>query len=326
LVDADVAGSADDFGITLMGGQVAFGVGNPDTTIRSQTIVNDEQWHHVAVTRIASSGQMNLYIDGRIERTAPGPAGVKQAAPVIRVGAIQTQGSNQFFRGQFDDLRFYSTVLSDAQIAYLAEPCWITRDVYGTVGGDWTGRDGIQDCMIDLTDFSFLSKRWRPAAPADVVYEAEEAEEISGPLLRNSVAGYSGTGYLVFLISAAGEWVQWNISLAEPLQGEIFFRYINGSNTERLMDLYLDGVFYTTVPFSPTGSWETWAETGIPVHLGAGVHSIRIESTGTFGPYLDKMTLRASSSAFFTMDRLAEIAQNWLLCYDPLRPDCIWPF
>ncbi|HOM61898.1 MAG TPA: LamG domain-containing protein [Anaerohalosphaeraceae bacterium] len=326
LVDADAAGTADDFGITLMGGQVAFGVGNPDTTIRSQTIVNDDQWHHVAVTRNASSGQMNLYVDGRMERTATGPAGVKQAAPVIRVGAIQTQGVNQFFRGEIDDLRFYSTVLGDAQIAYLAEPCKITRDVYGTVGGDWTGRDGIQDCMIDLADFFFLSKNWRPTEPEDLVYEAEEADEIGGPLFRNSAAGYSGTGYLVFLVSAAGERVQWNISLAEPFHGEIFFRYMDGSGTERVMDLYLDGVFYTTVLFSPTGSWEIWAETGTPVHLEVGPHSIRLESTGTFGPYLDKMMLRTTLSASFAMDSLVEIAQNWLLCYDPLRPDCPWPF
>jgi hypothetical protein len=45
LVDGEVAGGMDDFGISLAGNGAAFGVGNPDTTITSTSAVNDGQWH-----------------------------------------------------------------------------------------------------------------------------------------------------------------------------------------------------------------------------------------------------------------------------------------
>src|SRR5438046_5196211 len=44
LVDAEVSGITDDFGVSFGGGKVLFGVGRPDTTVRSGSLA-DGAWH-----------------------------------------------------------------------------------------------------------------------------------------------------------------------------------------------------------------------------------------------------------------------------------------
>src|SRR5262249_25224497 len=51
LVDGEVAGVVNDFGVTLIRTNAAFGVGNPDTTITTTNAINDGTWHHVTATR-----------------------------------------------------------------------------------------------------------------------------------------------------------------------------------------------------------------------------------------------------------------------------------
>lgn len=42
LVDAEVENGVNDFGISLLGQKIAFGLGPNDVTITSKSIVNDE--------------------------------------------------------------------------------------------------------------------------------------------------------------------------------------------------------------------------------------------------------------------------------------------
>ena len=117
LVDGEVANVGNDFGVSLVGGQVAFGVGNPDTTILSTSNVNDGTWHHVAVTRNAATGSMVLYVDGAQQAAATGPTGTRSAPANLRVGSLQT--NLNFFAGQIDELRLYGAALTAAQVAAL---------------------------------------------------------------------------------------------------------------------------------------------------------------------------------------------------------------
>ena len=68
ILDRDVFGDTpDDFGLSLFNGNLRFGTGpNVDTnTIQTSGVnVADNQWHHVAIVRIASSGQVRIYVDG----------------------------------------------------------------------------------------------------------------------------------------------------------------------------------------------------------------------------------------------------------------------
>jgi hypothetical protein len=79
VVDRDVWGGGDygDFGLSLANGRVVFGVarGESGATVCGQREVTDGQWHHIAVTREASSGRIRLFVDGRLDGEALGPAG-----------------------------------------------------------------------------------------------------------------------------------------------------------------------------------------------------------------------------------------------------------
>jgi len=119
LVDGEVSGTAEDFGVTLVGDKAAFGVGNPDTTITSTTAINDGQWHHVAATRDAVSGQMRLYVDGSLQASAQGPNGTKNAPPHLRLGSIRTGAAGGFLTGVIDDVQLFGRVLSAAEIPQL---------------------------------------------------------------------------------------------------------------------------------------------------------------------------------------------------------------
>lgn len=78
IFDRDIWGDGDfgDYGVSLAGGQIAFGVNNGayGEGICSSTNVADEQWHHLAVTRQVD-GLMRLFVDGRPEAEFQGPPG-----------------------------------------------------------------------------------------------------------------------------------------------------------------------------------------------------------------------------------------------------------
>jgi O-glycosyl hydrolase len=119
LVDGEVSGTVDDFGVALVGGRAALGIGNPDTTITSTGSVNDGQWHHVAATRDAVSGVMQLFIDGALQAATNGPTGTKAAPPFLRIGSIQQGYAGGFFPGVIDDVQLFGRVFAASEIGQL---------------------------------------------------------------------------------------------------------------------------------------------------------------------------------------------------------------
>jgi hypothetical protein len=71
IVDRDIFGNGDygDYGIFLAGGRIAFGVNNgtQSYTLLSSTVVADDNWHYIAVTRSATSGTMQIFIDSVLD-------------------------------------------------------------------------------------------------------------------------------------------------------------------------------------------------------------------------------------------------------------------
>ena len=114
LVDAEVNGAVYDFGLTLGNGKVLFGTGNPDTTIRSTSALNNGAWHHVAAVRHKGTGTLRLYVDGVLDATGAGATADLTAPPRMRLGSLAT--SLNFFQGELDEVRIWNVVRDAAQI------------------------------------------------------------------------------------------------------------------------------------------------------------------------------------------------------------------
>ncbi len=117
LIDGECAGVTNDFGISLLQGKLAFGVGNPDITIYSQTSVNDGKWHHCTCTRNKWSGAIKIYIDGQIEASGSGGTQSLNSASELNAGRIHT-GFN-YYDGLLDDIRIYNYVIPEGLITEL---------------------------------------------------------------------------------------------------------------------------------------------------------------------------------------------------------------
>ena len=157
LVDGDVPGSEDDFGISLMNGVVAFGMGNPDTTIFTSTAINDGDWHHIAATRDKASGQIRIYVDGAEEASGLGPLGTRTAASSLNIGTRLSGGD--FFSGKIDDLRIFNFKMSQADIvSIIAENELLLGDV---------NLDGVVN-LLDVDSFLERIASGKYQAEADV--------------------------------------------------------------------------------------------------------------------------------------------------------------
>ncbi|MCX6344461.1 MAG: hypothetical protein NT018_05225 [Armatimonadetes bacterium] len=118
IVDAEVGGVTDDFGISYLNSKVAFGVGNGDTTLQSTSTINGGSWKHVACTRNSATGQMKVYINGVLEATTTGPTGAKSVPATMHFGNLQT--NINYFSGAIDQVKIFNSVLTATDITNLA--------------------------------------------------------------------------------------------------------------------------------------------------------------------------------------------------------------
>jgi hypothetical protein len=115
LVDAEVAGGNDDFGTSLCDGRIIAGVGSgADTSVVSGTGYNDGGWHNVVMTRSATTGLFELFIDGASAASTTTHTRPLTASAIISFGRSQSGGFH--FAGTLDEVAVYTTVLSGATV------------------------------------------------------------------------------------------------------------------------------------------------------------------------------------------------------------------
>lgn len=130
ITGVDQQGTTSDinWGTLDASGKIGIYVGDTGG-IYSVSPINDGQWHHVAMTRDATTGQIQLYVDSVLNGSSilAGAIGTK-AAQFYLIGAL-TDRSNagyvtgaNYFNGQLDDVRIYNRVLSAAEIAQIGSP------------------------------------------------------------------------------------------------------------------------------------------------------------------------------------------------------------
>ncbi|HUG85298.1 MAG TPA: LamG domain-containing protein, partial [Euzebya sp.] len=119
LVDANVSGTNNDFGVSLRAdGRVVAGVGGGggDTSVVSSSSGhNDGDWHHVVFTRTRSTGAFILYVDGVDVGTATNNTAALTASPTLVFGRAAAGGN--FYAGSLDEIAIYDTVMAPATVA-----------------------------------------------------------------------------------------------------------------------------------------------------------------------------------------------------------------
>jgi len=91
-------------------GKLAFDTSGSADVIGTSAI-NDQQWHHVAVTRDGTT--IKLYVDGVLETTGSVPSFTVPTA-TSRIGS--PTGVDNFFRGEMNDFRIWNDVRTEAEI------------------------------------------------------------------------------------------------------------------------------------------------------------------------------------------------------------------
>lgn len=106
---------AKTWGVALCGNKIGFGLGK--TTIMSKTDVTTGRWHFVVTTLDASSGELKLYINGKLEAEAKVDFHQEDTSPAsyIYIGASQS-AQKTYFYGSLDELKIYSRVLNAEEI------------------------------------------------------------------------------------------------------------------------------------------------------------------------------------------------------------------
>lgn len=117
IVDAEVGGQTNDFGTSLNGSKLCFGIGSADYSITSNMDINDGSWKHIAVTRTKTTGTISIYINGVLDISGTCyNRGSLTASTYLRIGGMQTGGAS-YLNGALDDVRVWNVVRTQAQIA-----------------------------------------------------------------------------------------------------------------------------------------------------------------------------------------------------------------
>ncbi|CAM4445044.1 pectate lyase [Paenibacillus tarimensis] len=117
----------------------------------------------------------------------------------------------------------------------------------------------------------------------DMVYEAENAA-LSGAIIDNKHAGFTGTGFVDYNPNTSGGWLEWTVEVPEAGEYTLEFRYASGAAEDRPAEIKVgDTVAVPKLSFQPTGDFATWLTTSVKVNLREGTNVIRATATGNSG-------------------------------------------
>jgi autotransporter-associated beta strand protein len=121
-----LGGSNDiDWGTLDATGRIGIYVGDSGG-VYSSARINDGSWHNIAMTRNASTGVVQLYVDGVLNGSGTFDTGNK-TSQFFLIGALTdvagdgvTVAGKNYFNGMLDEVRIYNQVLDAGSIASLA--------------------------------------------------------------------------------------------------------------------------------------------------------------------------------------------------------------
>jgi len=133
------------------------------------------------------------------------------------------------------------------------------------------------------------------STPSSYTLEAEKAILYGAKAERNH-PDYSGTGFADFK-NAYNDYVQWSLNSTQNCSSLLQFRYSNGREYDRPLQLEVNGAVVASIlPFPSTGSWKNWSMTEAVVNLNAGINTIRLTAIGSSGPNIDYLAINCDGT------------------------------
>jgi LPXTG-motif cell wall-anchored protein len=126
ILDSETGGVAYDLGFGVgNGGKLMFGNGGlvdgnlVDRQVNGTTTINDDAWHNVCATRNNSNGEVDLYVDAKLDGSGTTGTGPLTSNAHARVGYGYDGAA--LFQGLIDDVRIYDVVLTTDQLTNLTD-------------------------------------------------------------------------------------------------------------------------------------------------------------------------------------------------------------
>jgi autotransporter-associated beta strand protein len=124
-VEQSGAGNDINWGTLDASGHIGIYVGDGGG-VYSTMPINDGHWHNIAMTRDATTGKVQLFVDGVLNGTGTFDTGNK-TSQFFLIGALsdvasdgKTRTGDNYFNGRLDEVRIYNQVLGANEIAGLA--------------------------------------------------------------------------------------------------------------------------------------------------------------------------------------------------------------
>lgn len=203
IIWSDVGGAANDF---ILGGtrnangtnRFSFFTGNPDSSLNGTRNISDGKWTHLAVVRSKATGARRIYVNGALEASDTSGTNQLTANPVIVIGGNTSGG--RYFRGVMDEVRAYNRLLSDVEVAQLAQSggyqSWMLSNLAGAEAAlVLPSADPDGDGQNNLLEYAFDSN---PLAVNGSPFRIVRAGDGSIWLSYPRRTGFSGLRYTVW--------------------------------------------------------------------------------------------------------------------------------
>lgn len=124
------------------------------------------------------------------------------------------------------------------------------------------------------------------------IYEAEDAT-LENAIVDNKHHGYNGSGFVDFKPATDGSTVTWQVNMKKEGEYRLDFRYANGTNNARSLEIIVNGeTVKEKLTFDPTSEWSNWKVNGVNAPLNSGDNVIIVKTIGANeGPNLDNLRI-----------------------------------
>jgi uncharacterized repeat protein (TIGR03806 family) len=246
IASADSPGGAADFmiGGTRAGGvdRISFQTGwaggaFPNVVLHGTSAVNTGEWIHIAITRVQSSGEKKIYVNGVLEGSTQGSTSTLDSNPVLTLGA-NPSGAAFSYLGDLDRFRIHGRALAELEIQGLVDETeslppyqqWLATWLPGLTHLHGIDLDPEQDGTTNFGEFAFGTDPLAFDSIRTPMARAADGSVTLSYLARKAPAG------AIYRVMAAPDLVTW--SSIDPGLTNIEREAIAGTDYEQVTVTY----------------------------------------------------------------------------------------